>query len=136
MRRIAYELDPAEVVFRAVRSQGAGGQNVNKVATAIQVVFNIPASTLPEAMKARLQVLYRRRISAAGDLILKAQEHRTQEMNRSAALERLLALIDAAAIIPERRIPTRPTRASVRRRLDNKRHRSQAKQLRRGSFEW
>lgn len=136
MRRIDYVLNPQEITFLAVRSQGAGGQNVNKVATAIQVVFDIARSTLPETIKSRMFILYRNRINSNGELILKAQEQRTQERNRSAALVRLQALIDAAAVVPLHRIPTRPTRASIHRRLQNKHHRADLKRNRSNKAEW
>lgn len=136
MRRIDYVLNPREIFFYAIRSQGAGGQNINKVATAIQVVFPISESSLPEIVKSRLFLLYRKRINADGELILKAQEHRTQERNRSAALKRLQALIDAAASVPERRIPTKPTRASVHRRLEDKHRQAERKRLRDNRYDW
>ncbi|HYJ99642.1 MAG TPA: alternative ribosome rescue aminoacyl-tRNA hydrolase ArfB, partial [Burkholderiaceae bacterium] len=112
MPRIAYVLDAREVRFEAVRAQGAGGQNVNKVSNAVVLRFDIEASSLPAALKARLRARSDQRISADGVVTIKAQEHRSLPRNRDAALERLRALIDAAAQLPRRRIATAPTRAS------------------------
>jgi len=131
MPRIAYLLDEREVRFEAVRAQGAGGQNVNKVSNAIVLRFDVEASSLPDALKARLRARRDQRIGADGVVTIKAQEHRSQPRNRAAALERLRDLIDAAALLPRRRIATAPTRASKERRLQGKAHRGAIKAGRR-----
>ena len=121
-----------EVEVTAVRSQGAGGQNVNKVASAIHLRFDVSASSLPADVKDRLLALGDRRISADGVVVIKAQSHRTQERNREAAMARLQALVDSVADPPEPRVPTRPTRASKLRRIEEKVHRGRLKAARRG----
>jgi ribosome-associated protein len=118
--RIAYTLDERELQFDAVRAQGAGGQNVNKVSNAVVLRFDITASSLPDALKARLLARSDQRIGSDGVVTIKAQEHRSLPRNRAAAIERLRELIDAAATIPRRRIATAPTRAARERRLDSK----------------
>jgi ribosome-associated protein len=123
-------VDPAEVEFSAVRAQGAGGQNVNKVSSAAHLRFDIRASSLPEDVKARLLALGDQRLTADGVLVIKAQEHRSLPMNRAAALARLQALVDSAAHPPKHRRPTRPTLASKRRRLQGKAVRGEVKSLR------
>jgi ribosome-associated protein len=130
--RIAYEFDERDVRFEAVRAQGAGGQNVNKVSNAVVLRFDIGASSLPDPLKARLRARSDQRIGADGVVTIKAQEHRSLPRNRAAALERLRALIDAAATLPRRRIATAPTRASKERRLQSKTHRGAIKAARRG----
>ncbi|WP_136678901.1 alternative ribosome rescue aminoacyl-tRNA hydrolase ArfB [Neptunomonas sp. XY-337] len=119
-----------EVSFSAIRSQGAGGQNVNKVATAIQLRFDIKASSLSESVKQKLLALSDRRISREGVVVIKAQQFRTQEKNRLEAVERLRALIAAALVEQKRRVATRPTKGSQRRRMDSKSLRGKTKQLR------
>jgi ribosome-associated protein len=126
----AWTVDEREVECSAIRAQGAGGQNVNKVSSAIHLRFDIPASSLPEEVKTRLLASGDSRITQAGVLVLKAQQHRTQEANRAAAMARLQAIVDAVALPPKPRRATRPTRASKLRRLEGKSQRGEIKSLR------
>lgn len=123
-------INPAEVEFSAIRAQGPGGQNVNKVSCAVHVRFDVNASSLPPEIKARLLELRDGRITQAGVVVLKAQQSRSLEQNKEDALRRLQALVDSAAEVPLVRRPTRPTRGSQRRRLDEKTRSGQVKALR------
>ena len=124
------EVPESEVELSAVRSQGAGGQNVNKVSSAIHLRFDIRASSLPEDVKARLLALADQRITQAGVLVIKAQTGRSQELNRAAALQRLNELVASVATPPRMRRPTRPTYGSKQRRLEGKSARGEVKSLR------
>jgi ribosome-associated protein len=128
----AADLPPeSEVEISAIRAQGKGGQNVNKVSNAVHLRFDIRASSLPEEIKERLLGMRDRRISADGVVVIKAQTERSLEQNRAEALARLRALVAAAATVPRTRRPTRATRGSKERRVEGKKRRSRVKALRR-----
>ena len=128
-------IDENEIDLEFIRASGPGGQNVNKVSSAIHLRFDIEASSLPDAVKRRLLATSDHRITADGVVIIKAQNHRTQDRNRSEALARLSGLIKDALRVPRKRIPTRPGRAAKAKRMDAKKKRGSLKKLRSKPFD-
>jgi ribosome-associated protein len=127
---VGASIDPQEVEFTAIRAQGPGGQNVNKVSCAVHARFDIGASSLPSYVKERLLAMRDSRITAEGVVVLKAQQSRSLEANKEDALRRLQEMVDQASVVQAVRRPTKPTRGSQRRRLDSKTKSGQVKALR------
>jgi ribosome-associated protein len=125
-----FSIDENELQLAFVRSSGPGGQNVNKVATAVQLRFDVNRSSLPEEVKERLKHLARNKITSEGELLIEAKKFRTQEQNREEAVRRLIELLQRAFTKPKRRTKTKPTQASKEKRLKQKKHRGEIKKIR------
>jgi len=123
-------LDENEITFEAIRAQGSGGQKVNKTSVAIHLRFDIAASSLPDFYKEKLLCLKDKRVTKEGIIVIKSQQHRSQEQNRSKALERLTELIKSVNVVQKKRVPTKPTKGSVNRRLQSKKKHANNKRLR------
>jgi len=123
-------LDENEITFEAIRAQGSGGQKVNKTSVAIHLRFDIAASSLPDFYKEKLLSLKDKRITKEGIIVIKSQQHRSQEQNRDEALERLTELIKSVNVVQKKRVPTKPTKGSVNRRLQSKKKHAGKKRLR------